>query len=87
MELTTSTTETQVRPLRRSPNGRLIAGVATGLADYFDFDVAIIRVALVVLAVLGGIGVPLYIAAWILVPEEGSEETVADDLLEHLRRR
>lgn len=92
MELTTApqaTAETLAEPmaLRRATEGRMLAGVAAGLADYFDVDVAIVRVVLVALAVLGGLGVPLYIAAWLLIPEEGSDETVADDLLEHLRHR
>ena len=63
----------------------MLAGVAAGLARYFDLDPAVVRVALVVLVFLGGIGVPLYVAAWLLVPEEGSEATVAGDLLDHLR--
>ena len=71
------------RPLRRSTQSRMLAGVAGGLADYFDLDVAIVRVGLVALAVMGGIGVPLYLAAWLLVPEEGADHTVADDLLDH----
>ena len=73
--------------LRRSGAGRLIAGVAAGLADYLDVDVAIVRIVFVALALLGGLGVPLYAAAWLLVPEEGAEETVADELLGHLRQR
>jgi phage shock protein C len=90
MELTTApphTTEPAAEPtaLRRATEGRMLAGVAAGLADYFDVDVAIVRVVLVALAVLGGLGVPLYVAAWLLIPEEGSDDTVADDLLEHLR--
>jgi phage shock protein PspC (stress-responsive transcriptional regulator) len=63
----------------------MLAGVAAGLARYFDLDVAVVRVALVVLVFVGGVGIPLYGAAWLLVPEEGSEATVAGDLLEHLR--
>jgi phage shock protein PspC (stress-responsive transcriptional regulator) len=87
MELTTPSHATDARPLRRSPHARLVAGVASGLADYLDIDVAMVRVVLVALAIMGGIGVPLYVAAWLLIPEEGSEETVADELLEHLHRR
>ncbi len=64
----------------------MIAGVAGGLAEYFDLDVGIVRVGLVALAIMG-IGVPVYVAAWLLVPEEGAEETVADELAEHLRSR
>jgi phage shock protein PspC (stress-responsive transcriptional regulator) len=63
----------------------MIAGVAGGLAEYFDLDVGIVRVGIVALTVLGGLGVPLYVAAWLLIPEEGYDETVADELAEHLR--
>ena len=63
----------------------MVAGVAAGVAEYFDFDVVIVRVVLVALALMGGIGMPLYLAAWLLVPEEGADETIADGLLEHLR--
>lgn len=61
----------------------MVAGVAAGVADCFDVDVAVVRVALVVLALAGGIGVPLYLAAWLLVPEEGTDESVADRVLAH----
>lgn len=54
----------------------MIAGVAAGIADYLDVDVAVVRVVLVALAVAGGAGVPLYLAAWLLVPEEGDEESI-----------
>ncbi len=61
----------------------MIAGVAGGLAEYFDFDVPLVRVGLVVLACMG-VGIPLYVAAWLFVPEEGTGETVADELLTHI---
>jgi phage shock protein PspC (stress-responsive transcriptional regulator) len=68
---------------RRAVHGRMVAGVAAGLADYVDVDVVVVRVVLVVLALVGGIGVPLYLAAWLLVPEEGTDESVAERLLDH----
>ena len=61
----------------------MLAGVAAGIADWFGVDVTAVRVAFVVLAVLGGAGVPLYLAAWLLIPEEGAEYSVAEDLLHH----
>ncbi|HLN17634.1 MAG TPA: PspC domain-containing protein [Acidimicrobiales bacterium] len=73
------------RLLRRAVEGRMLAGVAAGLANYFDLDVALVRVAIVVLALMGGVALPLYIAAWFLIPEEGTDQTVATDLLDHLR--
>src|SRR5215211_2619586 len=51
----------------QSPAGR---GVWGGLAEYFNLDATLIRVLFVVLAVLGGSGVVLYIALWIIVPRE-----------------
>jgi phage shock protein PspC (stress-responsive transcriptional regulator) len=82
-------------PLRRPTRGRMIAGVAAGLARYFGIDVTIVRIALVVLALLGVIssslavvgfplylaGIPLYLACWILIPEEGHEHSIAGHLL------
>ncbi|MGH9047469.1 MAG: PspC domain-containing protein [Acidimicrobiales bacterium] len=86
MELTSEAPRTEVesRPLRRSHQGRLVAGVAAGLAQYLDFDVVLVRIVLVGIALMGGIGVPLYIAAWLLVPEEGADEAVAEALIDRL---
>lgn len=68
-------------PLCRTHDGRILGGVAAGLARHFDLDVSIIRIAIVVLAVLGGTGVPLYLAGWLLIPEEGTGRSVLGDLL------
>lgn len=48
----------------------MLAGVCGGLADYFGVDVTLIRVVFVVLAVMGGAGLVIYLAMWLLVPEE-----------------
>jgi phage shock protein PspC (stress-responsive transcriptional regulator) len=69
--------------LRRSVEGRILGGVAAGLAEYFAFDVAHVRIVLVALSFLGGAGVPLYLAAWVLIPEEGSNIAIADGVLSH----
>jgi phage shock protein PspC (stress-responsive transcriptional regulator) len=61
----------------------MIAGVAVGLADYLGVDVAVVRVVLVVLALVGGVGIPLYLAAWLFVPDECDDESVAERILEH----
>lgn len=62
-----------------------MAGVATGLARYLGLDVMIIRLAFVVLAIAGGVGIPLYLAGLLLIPEEGSDQSIASSLLESLR--
>ncbi|MFL5796229.1 MAG: PspC domain-containing protein [Actinomycetes bacterium] len=58
------------RKLYRSKTNRQLAGVCGGLAEYFNLDVTLIRVLFVLLAVLGGSGLVIYIAMWIIVPKE-----------------
>ncbi|MFC7362027.1 PspC domain-containing protein [Nocardioides astragali] len=60
--------------LRRSVTDRRIAGVAGGIARHLDIDAIIVRVALVVAVFFGGAGLLAYIGAWILVPEEGTDD-------------
>ena len=60
--------------LRRSITDRHVAGVAGGLARHLDVDVIIIRVALVVGVFFGGAGLIAYVGAWLLVPEEGTDD-------------
>jgi phage shock protein C len=60
----------QPRKLYRSATDRKLAGVCGGLAQYFNLDATLIRVLFVALAVLGGSGLVLYVAMWIIVPEE-----------------
>ena len=73
--------------LVRLRSGRMLAGVAAGLADWFDVDPTLVRVAFVALALLGGVAVPIYLAAWLLIPEEGTEVSVAEELLARERVR
>jgi phage shock protein C len=49
-----------------------VAGVCGGLAEYFNLDATLLRILFVVLAVLGGSGLVLYLAMWIIVPKEPS---------------
>ncbi|MDP3890981.1 PspC domain-containing protein [Nocardioides sp.] len=64
--------------LRRSVHDRHLAGVSGGLGRHLDIDPVIIRVGFVVLALFGGAGLLLYLACWLLVPEEGQERAVLD---------
>lgn len=70
------------RKLVRKTDDKMIAGIAAGIAEYFELDVTLIRVLLVVTAIFGGFGLVLYIVMWILVPEEGSARTVVDDVVD-----
>jgi phage shock protein PspC (stress-responsive transcriptional regulator)/predicted membrane protein len=56
------------RQLRRRPDEGPIAGVCAGVAEYFNVDPVIVRIAAVVLA-FSGPGIFAYILAWIFVPE------------------
>jgi phage shock protein C len=67
-------------PLRRAYHGRMLAGVCAGIADSFGVDVTIVRVAFAVFTVLGGAGVPAYLACLLLIPEEGSDQSIAGSL-------
>jgi phage shock protein C len=60
----------QTRKLYRSKSNRKLAGVCGGLAQYFNVDATLIRVLFVLLAVLGGSGILIYLALWIIVPQE-----------------
>jgi phage shock protein PspC (stress-responsive transcriptional regulator) len=68
--------------LRRPIHDRMLTGVADGLAGYFGVDVTIVRVAFVVLTVAGGAGIPLYLAGLLLIPEEGSDQSIAGSFIE-----
>lgn len=59
--------------LRRSLTDRKLAGVAGGLGRHLNIDPTILRVAFVVLAFFGGAGLLLYVALWLVVPEEGKD--------------
>jgi len=69
-----------VRRLQRRVDGRLIAGVAGGFADYTSLPVWVVRVAFVVLALMGGAGLLLYVAGWLLMPAEGEPESIAQGI-------
>jgi phage shock protein PspC (stress-responsive transcriptional regulator) len=76
------------RPLlRRSYTDHMLGGVAGGLARYFGVDPTLVRVAFVVATLIGGAGVPLYLAGLLLIPEEGSNSSMAGSFIESLQSR
>lgn len=60
--------------LYRSTTDRQVAGVCAGLGDYFNVDVSLIRLAAILLTVLGGPGVIIYVVLWIVMPEGDSDD-------------
>ncbi len=60
-----------MKRLYRSKKNRIIAGVCGGIGEYFDIDPVLIRLLWVLFAFAGmGFGILVYIAAWIIIPEE-----------------
>lgn len=55
--------------LVRPRQGRKIAGVCLGFAEYFDLDVTLLRIVWAV-CILCGVGAAAYVVAWIIMPEE-----------------
>ena len=60
------------RPLRRSREHKLVAGVCGGIADWLEWDPTAIRAIYVVASFLsiGFPGLLAYIVLWFIIPEE-----------------
>ena len=55
--------------------------MCAGVADYFGVDPTLVRVMLAVVSVLtAGVGLMAYLAAWILIPEEGEKASIAQNI-------
>lgn len=70
-----------VRPINR----RIIAGVGSGLADYWNISPFLTRLAFVLLTAVGGLGLLLYVAGWLLIPNDDGTESIAEEALRKAR--
>jgi phage shock protein PspC (stress-responsive transcriptional regulator) len=68
----TFTTASGRRRLFRDENHKLVGGVCSGIANYFDVDIAIIRIVFAILFFTFGIGFIPYIILWIAVPSSAT---------------
>jgi signal transduction histidine kinase/phage shock protein PspC (stress-responsive transcriptional regulator) len=68
---------TKLRRLSRSRTDRLLGGVCGGLARATGLDPLVVRVAVVALTLAGGMGALVYVAAWLMLPEDGGEQSLA----------
>lgn len=69
---------TPPRLLRRLPAEEKIAGVCAGVAEYFNVDVTLVRLAWIALSIVPGLllgGVLAYAVAWLLIPEAAGART------------
>jgi phage shock protein C len=62
------TTSTEMKRLQKSRTDRMLDGVCGGIAEYFELDPTLVRIAWVLLTLFGGSGVILYIVAMIIMP-------------------
>jgi len=68
--------------LVRSRKGRMVAGVCAGAAEYFGTDVTLVRVIVAVISIMtAGAGILAYLAAWVIIPEEGEKTSIAQDIV------
>ena len=73
----TVTDQPEARQLRRSGKDKMLGGVAVGIARYLNVDVTLVRVIIAALTLFTGAGVALYAAAWLLIPGDGEDQSLA----------
>ena len=66
------------RPQLRRGRDRWLGGVCSGLAEYFNIDPLVVRIAFVAAAFLQGFGVLLYVVLWVLMPPPDAPAAVTD---------
>jgi phage shock protein PspC (stress-responsive transcriptional regulator) len=76
-----------LRELRRPVDDRMLAGVCAGVARYLGVDANLVRIGFVLLAFVGGAALPLYLAGWLLMPEDGAAQSIAGDLFSSVENR
>ena len=73
--------------IRRSATDVKLTGLCGGVAQHWGIDPVLVRVGWALLALSGGIGLVLYLAGWLLIPVEGSDRALVDDLFGESVRR
>jgi phage shock protein PspC (stress-responsive transcriptional regulator) len=73
------------RPRLQRGHDRWLAGVCSGLAEYFNIDPLIVRIAFVAAAFLQGWGILLYLVLWFLMPAPGAPPAPIGDFRSHFR--
>lgn len=75
------------RRLIRPAEGRVVAGVCAGLARYFGISPVVYRVAFAALVLVGGSGLILYAAAWLVIPDERRGDSIVGEAIRDHRNR
>ncbi len=71
----------KVKKLYRSEKDKLIAGVAGGVAEYFEIDSTIVRIIFIGSSIAWGAGFWIYLAMWLLVPTESNKQQAGGEAI------
>jgi phage shock protein C len=66
--------------MTRPSEGRVVAGVCAGLSERFELDATLLRLIAMILLLASGLGLLLYLVAWLLTPSEAGELSEAGSL-------
>jgi len=77
----TSKPDKKPKNLYRSENDRMIAGVCGGIAEYFGYDAALVRLIFVLVILLGGSGIIAYLILWLILPTESSNYQSSEEVI------
>lgn len=58
------------KKLYRNTSNKMLAGVCSGIGDYFSIDPTLVRLGWVAFSLLGGCGILAYIVALFIIPEK-----------------
>jgi phage shock protein C len=68
--------------LIRTRKDRMVAGVCSGIAEYVGIDVTVVRLVFLALSVVTfGLFALVYLAGWVVIPEEGEDGSIAENLI------
>jgi len=70
---------TSTKKLVRIVEGKVVAGVCSGLGSYFAIDPTIIRLIFIFITIFGGSGILLYLVLWLIIPAENSSGELNED--------
>jgi phage shock protein C len=64
--------------LARSKKNQVVAGVCAGIGDYLKVDPNVVRLGFAVLTIFGGLGILIYLIAWLILPEDDQDTSIAE---------
>lgn len=64
--------------MERPRSGRVLAGVASAIAERTNTETWLVRLGFAIATLLGGFGILAYLAGWLVIPAEGRSESAAE---------